>query len=159
MINFIGTYANVFDVEDKGKYVKAHISTSRKDQNDEYINSNWFAYFFGKAKDKAANLEDKSRIFILQGGVTCEKFEDSEGENKYFTSVKIFDFIQLGSSDSGSKKSSKKKKVDDDDEEDDEPAPKKSTKKSTKKTTAKKKKADDDFEDFDDDDDDDGVPF
>lgn len=156
MINFIGTYANVFDVEDKGKYVKAHISTSRKDQNDEYINSNWFAYFFGKAKDKAVDLEDKSRIFILQGGVTCEKFEDENGEGKYFTSVKIFDFMQLGSSDS--KKSSKKKRADDDDDDEDEPAPRKSTKKPAKKTATKKKKVEDDFDDFDDDDDD-GVPF
>lgn len=156
MINFSGTYANVFDVEDKGNYVKAHISTSRKDQNDEYINSNWFAYFFGKAKDKAVDLEDKDRIFIMQGGVTCEKYEDDEGESKYFTSVKIFDFMPLGSNSSGTKKSTKKKKTDDDDDED-EPTPKKATRKPAKKTAAKKKKVEEDFDDEDDDDDD--VPF
>jgi hypothetical protein len=156
MINCIGTYANVFDVEDKGKYVKAHISTSRKDQNDEYINSNWFAYFFGKAKDKAAALEDKSRIFILQGGVTCEKFDDDDGDSKYFTSVKIFDFVTLETN-SSTKKSTKKKKVDDEDDED-EPAPKKATKKTAKKTTSKKKKVEEYDEDSEDDDDD-GVPF
>lgn len=156
MINCIGTYANVFDVEDKGKYVKAHISTSRKDQNDEYINSNWFAYFFGKAKDKAAALEDKSRIFILQGGVTCEKFDDDDGDSKYFTSVKIFDFVTLETN-SNTKKSTKKKKVDDEDDED-EPAPKKATKKTAKKTTSKKKKVEEYDEDSEDDDDDD-IPF
>ena len=153
MINFNSVYANVFQPEVKKNYVKANISTSRKDQNDEYVNSNWFAYFFGKAKDKAEKLEDKSRIFIMQGAVTCEKYEDDDGESKYYTNVKIFDFMPLESN-SGSKKSTKKKKVDDDDE--DEPAPKKSTKKTAKKT-ATKKKVDEDLDDEDDDDDD--VPF
>lgn len=155
MINFNSCYANVFQPEVKGNYVKANISTSRKDQNDEYVNSNWFAYFFGKAKDKAANLEDKSRIFIIQGGVTCEKFEDEDGEGKYYTNVKIFDFVTLESG-SGSKKSTKKKKAADEDDEDDEPAPKKATKKTAKKTSAKKKVEEDDDED---DDDDDGILF
>ncbi len=155
MINFNGCYANVFDVEVNDKYTKAHISTSRKDQNDEYVNSNWFGYFFGKAKDKAAKLEDKSRIFIIQGGVTCEKYEDKDGDSKYFTSVKIFDFVTLESNSSTSKKTAKKKKsIDIDDEEDDEP--KKPVKKTAKKTTKKKVV---EIDDDDEDDDDDDVPF
>lgn len=154
MINFNGCYANVFDVEVKDNYVKAHLSTSRKDQNDEYINSNWFGYFFGRAKDKAAKLEDKSRIFIIQGGVTCEKYEDSEGESKFFTSVKIFDFVTLESNSGGSKKSTKKKKSADDEDEDE--TPKKPAKKSTKKPAKKKTP---EYDEDDEDDDDDDVPF
>ena len=156
MINFNGCYANVFDVEVKDNYVKAHLSTSRKDQNDEYINSNWFGYFFGKAKDKAAKLEDKSRIFIIQGGVTCEKYEDNEGESKYFTSVKVFDFVTLESNSGGSKKSTKKKKSADIDDDEEDEAPKKPAKKTAKKPAKKKVP---EYDEDDEDDDDDDVPF
>lgn len=160
MIGFNSVYANVFDVEATDKCVKAHLSTSRKDQNDEYVNSNWFGYFVGRAKDKAENLSDRSRIFIISGAVVNEKFTDKNGDDKYFVAVKIFDFIVLDSDrGGGNKKSTKKTKkseVDDDDDfldDVEEDTPKRSSKSSGKSNTRKKKpKGDDD--DFDDE-----VPF
>lgn len=164
MINFNSVYASVFRPDtDNDKYVKANISTSRKDQNDEYINSNWFGYFLGRAKDKAAKLNDGARIFIVSGGVTNEKFTDKNGDDKYFVSVKIFDFVILDNKEdeSGGKKSAKKsKKRSVDDEEDflediddeDEVSSKKPARKSAGKKRTKK------AEDFDYDDDD-GIPF
>ncbi len=165
MINFNSVYASVFRPDtDNDKYVKANISTSRKDQNDEYINSNWFGYFLGRAKDKAAKLNDGARIFIVSGGVTNEKFTDKNGDDKYFVSVKIFDFVILDNKEDesgGRKKSAKKsKKRSVDDEEDflediddeDEVSSKKPARKSAGKKRTKK------AEDFDYDDDD-GIPF
>jgi hypothetical protein len=86
-------YATVWNVEDKGKYVKGRISTSEKDTRNEgkYINSNWFATFVGKAKDKATNLKEKDRISIISAKIT--NVTTGEGENKKsFVNVTIFDF-------------------------------------------------------------------
>lgn len=139
MINFNNTYASTFSVEDKGTYVKARLSTSRKDQNGNYVNSYWNAMFFGKCKEEAKSLTDKSRIHITSAGVSNEPYTDAEGEKKSYCSVKIFDFELLGSNTSS-----------------DETAKKKSSSKTTKKPTKKsaKKPETDDF-----DIDDDGVPF
>ena len=132
MINFNNSYGSVFKVEDKGNYVKADFSTSRKDQNGEYVNSYWKAIFLGNAKEAAKSLTDRDRIHVTSGGVANEPYTNANGERRSFPSVKIFEFEKLGSNNGVTK---------------DE---KKSTKKTTKKST---KKADLDI------DDDDGVPF
>ena len=132
MINFNNSYGSVFKVEDKGNYVKADFSTSRKDQNGEYVNSYWKAIFLGNAKEAAKSLTDKDRIHVTSGGVANEPYTNANGERRSFPSVKIFEFEKLGSNNSETK---------------DE---KKSTKKTTKKST---KKADPVV------DDDDEVPF
>lgn len=132
MINFNNSYGSVFKVEDKGNYVKADFSTSRKDQNGEYVNSYWKAIFLGNAKEAAKSLTDRDRIHVTSGGVANEPYTNANGERRSFPSVKIFEFEKLGSNNGVTK---------------DE---KKPTKKTTKKST---KKADLDI------DDDDGVPF
>ena len=132
MINFNNSYGSVFKVEDKGNYVKADFSTSRKDQNGEYVNSYWKAIFLGNAKEAAKSLTDRDRIHVTSGGVANEPYTTANGERRSFPSVKIFEFEKLGSNNGVTK---------------DE---KKPTKKTTKKST---KKADLDI------DDDDGVPF
>lgn len=125
MIYFKDVYASVFGVENKGNYFKARLSTSRKDQNDNYVNSNWNGMFVSKAKDKAGVLSDKSRIKITSGAITNEPYETADGEKKYWVTVKIFDFENLehsneSNSSSASKKSKKKKSepVEDIDDED-----------------------------------------
>lgn len=85
------TYATVWQVEDKGNYLGGRISTSEKDQNGEYVNSNWFVAFFGKAKEKAVGVSERTRIKILSGKVT--NVMKGEGENKKsYLNVAIFDF-------------------------------------------------------------------
>ena len=100
MINSNNIYATVFNVEDKGNYVKARISTSRKDQNGEYVNSYWNAMFLGKCVSEAKGLKDKDRIHITSAGVANESFKDSEGNNRYYTNVKVFDFENNNNKDS-----------------------------------------------------------
>jgi len=90
------TFATVWDVEDKGSYVQGRISTSERDTREEgkYINSNWFARFVGKAKEKALSLSTRDRIKILTGKVTNTLI--GEGENRRsFLNVTIFDFKPL----------------------------------------------------------------
>lgn len=119
MINFNNSYGSVFDVEDKGNYVKANFTTSRKDQNDNYVNSYWNAVFLGKAKDAAKELTDKDRIHVTSGGVTKEPYTNQDGKKVSYPSVKIFDFEKLEHSNNETK--------------DDKKSAKKTTKKSTKK--------------------------
>lgn len=121
MINFNNSYGSVFDVEDKGNYVKANFTTSRKDQNDKYVNSYWNAVFLGKAKDAAKELTDKDRIHVTSGGITKEPYTNQDGKKVSYPSVKIFEFEKLGSNGNSNVK-------------DDSKPTKKTTKKSTKKT-------------------------
>ena len=85
-----GQWATVFRAEDKGKYVQATISTARKDKRtDEYINSNWFCRFVGKALDQARGLSDKDRIEIKNAAI--ENIYDKEKKRSYLNVV-IFEF-------------------------------------------------------------------
>lgn len=87
-------FATVWNVEGKGKYVQGRISTSEKDQEGNYINSNWFARFVGKCKDNALDLNERDRIKILSGKIT--NIVGGEGENKKsYLNVVIFDFELL----------------------------------------------------------------
>ncbi len=91
-------FATVWAVEDKGNYVQGRISTSEKDNREEvkYINSNWFARFVGKAKDKSLELQERDRIKILSGKITNTM--GGEGENRRsYLNVIIFDFELLDS--------------------------------------------------------------
>lgn len=97
MILFNNAYATVWSVEDKGNYVKGRISTSEKDKDGKYINSNWFVIFVGKAKEPALALSTKDRIKIISGKIS--NTTTGEGENKKsFVNVVIFDFENLSNS-------------------------------------------------------------
>jgi len=90
-------YATVWSVEDKGNFVKGRISTSEKDKDGKYINSNWSAIFVGKAKEPALALSTKDRIKIISGKIN--KTTTGEGEDrKSFVNVIIFDFENLSNS-------------------------------------------------------------
>ena len=92
MINFKEVYFTVWEMEDKGNYLKTKLSSSKKDKKtDKYVNSNWFASFVGEANTKGKGLNKGDRI-KANGGVSCEKYED-----KYPTRVVVFDFEILES--------------------------------------------------------------
>ena len=58
--------ATVWTVEDKGKLVRARVSTGqkKKDGSGEYDNFFWTALFLGDCKEYAAQLEKGDKIDI-----------------------------------------------------------------------------------------------
>ena len=82
------TYMKVWSTENKGKYVKAQVSTSRKDKDGTYINSSWFANFVGQCVSDAENLSRGDSIKILSGNIENKKTEDG----KIYTNMTIFAF-------------------------------------------------------------------
>ena len=114
------TYGSVFKVEVEDKRVKARLSTSEKDVDGNYINSNWNAVFIGKACcDIARTLTDRDRIHINKCKVTNTVYTNKDGEKRSWLQVTIYDFEKLEHSSSSnneekstgsSKKSSASKK-------------------------------------------------
>ncbi|HYE12220.1 MAG TPA: hypothetical protein VEF53_18780 [Patescibacteria group bacterium] len=91
-----GQKATVFSVEDKGTYIKAKLSTSRKDkQKDEWVNSSWFTRFVGKAKDMAKGLQDKDKITLVNAAI--ENVYDKD-KKQSFLSLVVFKFECEGGS-------------------------------------------------------------
>ena len=90
-------YATVWSVEDKGNFVRGRISTSEKDKDGKYINSNWFVVFVGKAKEPALALSTKDRIKIISGKISNTTTGEGE-DKKSFVNVVIFDFENLSNS-------------------------------------------------------------
>lgn len=84
------TFATLWKSEDKEKYIKGSISTSEKDREGKYANSNWNVMFVGESKDVVRGKPEKTRIKILSGKVTVEKFKNNEGKEIYFTKVTVF---------------------------------------------------------------------
>lgn len=87
-------YATVWSVEDKGNFVRGRISTSEKNKDGKYINSNWFATFVGKAKESALTLSVKDRIKITSGKISNTTTGEGK-DKKSFVNVVIFDFENL----------------------------------------------------------------
>lgn len=97
MILFNNVYATVWEIEDKGNFVKGRISTSEKNKEGKYVNSNWFVIFVGKAKEPALALSTKDRIKITSGKIS--NTITGEGKNKKsFVNVVIFDFENMNNS-------------------------------------------------------------
>jgi hypothetical protein len=96
MLN-IGTggskYVTFWSVEDKGKYSEVKMSSSTKNKDGEYENSNWFARFVGKAHNTVGQLAEKDKIEITQGGI--KKYYDKENKKEYYNVV-VFDFEVMG---------------------------------------------------------------
>ncbi len=91
MILFNNVYATVWEIEDKGNFVKGRISTSEKNKEGKYVNCYWFATFVGKAKEPALALSTKDRIKITSGKIS--NTTTGEGKNKKtYTNVTIFEF-------------------------------------------------------------------
>lgn len=68
-----GTYATIWQVDEREKYMNVQLSTSRKNQNGEYeTDFSGFVRFVGKAKDVVRGLHEKDRVRILSCGVTTQ---------------------------------------------------------------------------------------
>jgi len=91
MILFNNVYATVWEVEDKGNFVKGRISTSEKNKEGKYVNSYWFVTFVGKAKESALALSTKDRIKITSGKISNTTTGDGKNKKTY-TNVTIFEF-------------------------------------------------------------------
>ena len=93
-IRIANTYASLWSVEKQEKYSKTQISTSEKDKNGEWTNSNWNANFVGSAHTKAAAQEKTKtpkRILITNGTVKTHTYE-KDGQKKLAVDVTVFDF-------------------------------------------------------------------
>ena len=99
-------YAKVWKVDNSGKFPKAQISISRKKDDGEFETrfSDWVV-FYGKAKDKAADLCENDRIKILSCGV--ENWFNKETDKRYY-SFMIFDYENAGTSESSNTTTSNK---------------------------------------------------
>jgi len=84
-------YATVWSVEDKGNYVKGRISTSEKNKEGKYVNSNWFVTFVGKAKEPALALSRMDRIKIISGKISNTTSGEGKDKKSYLNVV-VFDF-------------------------------------------------------------------
>lgn len=93
-IRIANTYASLWSVDKQEKYSKAQISTSEKDKNGEWTNSNWNANFVGTAHTKSLAQEKTKtpkRILITSGTVKTRTYE-KDGQKKLAVDVTVFDF-------------------------------------------------------------------
>ena len=98
---FTGAYATVWRVEDKEKYTKVILSTSRKNkETGEYeTDFNDYVNFVGEAHQMAKSLKPRDRIRL--GNVSCTNWYNKEKDKKYYTFT-VFSYEFVSSYDSGS---------------------------------------------------------
>lgn len=90
MILFNKAYCTIWDIKPSEKYTDIRISTSEKNRDGNYVNSNWFARCIGKAHNQIKNFEVKDRAIILSGKVTNETYE-KDGQKRSVLRVLIYD--------------------------------------------------------------------
>ncbi len=91
MIYFTNCYAKIWKIAPAEKYVDVRISTSEKDKDGKYVNSNWFARCLGKAAEQISKFKEGDRIKINKGKVSNELYTDKNGDKKSALRVVIFD--------------------------------------------------------------------
>ena len=115
-------YAKVWKVKpaDNKKYIDLQITTSEKNQDDEYINSGWFPRAIGHAVNSLKNVKEGDRIVNTKSKFTNERHEDNDGNKKSFFRFLILEASVEKQENGASAKSSsdKKKKMQDEDDED-----------------------------------------
>lgn len=86
-----GAFATVWSVEEKGKMIKARISTSRKNKDTGEYEQDFsgFCTFVGSAKADASRLRERDRIKL--GGVDVTTTYDKE-RNREYVNYTVFDF-------------------------------------------------------------------
>ena len=91
MISLDGVkYVRVMKVEDKGKYVKATLSTSEKKQDGSREFSNWFASFVGSCVEQAKSLKEGDTIGIVKGKLS--NVYNKEKKQAYLN-MTVFEFL------------------------------------------------------------------
>lgn len=86
-----GNFAKVWELEDKGKWTRVNMSTSRKNKDDGTYKTDFsskFVKFIGKAHEMAKHLKENDRIKIVECGTTVEKGNDE----KWYTNFLVFNF-------------------------------------------------------------------
>ena len=92
--NAFATVWKVTKVEDK--YARVTLGTSEKKLDGTYENSNWFATFVGKAKEKIEDVKPKDRITIVTGKVSNVGKKQEDGTFINYLNVVVFDFVKQG---------------------------------------------------------------
>lgn len=90
-------YVRIWEVENKGKYTGVRCSSSKKNRDGTYDNSNWLINFVGCAHNKANELSKGDTIEITQGGIS--NTYDKENKTTYYNTV-VFDFEFMNRSNS-----------------------------------------------------------
>ena len=98
MIYFTDQFAKVWSIDKSKSVPRGRISTSEKNQQDEWINSSWFASYIGKAKEKALELNGDERIKMLKGKVTSTSKKLDDNTYRNYINVTVFDFEVVGQS-------------------------------------------------------------
>lgn len=81
--------AQVYKMEDKGKFATGTLRTSKKNQQTQEWESEFFnAKFVGAAGNVAKNLADKTKIEL-----TKAILENREYQGKHYLSVVVFEFV------------------------------------------------------------------
>lgn len=75
-------YAKVWKVDRKEKYTDLTISTSEKDKDGNYINSNWYPRAIGHAHNSLKDINEGDRITIKQAKLSMDPYE-KDGQKKY----------------------------------------------------------------------------
>lgn len=85
-------YATVWDatLSESKKYLDLRLSTSEKDADGNWKNSNWFARAIGHAVNSLKDVKREDRITITKSKFTNETYEDGDGNKRsYFKFVII----------------------------------------------------------------------
>lgn len=90
MIYFTNQYAKIWEIKMNEKYADVRISTSEKNQDGTYTNSNWFARCLGGGLKDIANFKEGNRIKITKGKVVNEPYTDKAGNKKSAVRVMIY---------------------------------------------------------------------
>ena|GEM_PF-1606510 len=93
IINKTKIYAKVWKVtpSENGKYIDLQISTSEKDENDNFINSGWFPRAVGHAANSLRNVKEGDKIEITSSKFSNERKELEDGTKKSFFRFIIFE--------------------------------------------------------------------
>ena len=83
-------FVKVMKVEDKGKYVKATLSTSEKKQDGSREFSSWYVSFVGSCAEQAKSLREKDTIEIVKGKLS--NVYNKEKKQSYLN-MTVFEFL------------------------------------------------------------------
>ena len=84
-------FATVWEIEDKGTFVKVRLSTSSKNKDTDQYEQDFSGYcmFVYTAKAKAEKLREKDRIQLISVDVTTKYSKELQKE---YINYKVFDF-------------------------------------------------------------------
>ena len=79
-------YATVWEatLSENKKYMDLRISTSEKDADGNWKNSNWFPRVIGHALNSLKGVKCEDRITITKSKFTNESYEDADGNKKSY---------------------------------------------------------------------------